>query len=343
MRLRPGQLQKLQQQQVESTSKEGGFQELATTNIKDLLLNKENEKELSGKAKQKIISPCKLPTIELSFFERQKMADLGHLISASLGEEACCPEVVGETTGIYYLSNLSAVYGRRQCQLVKRIPLFNWLKADLQLELFRHFCFNFMVVRASFQLNRKTGLFRLFMNETGSQTVDVRIDTSFTTRPELIHENIAIISELNSKMEGDQTVRNLLSAILLFKQPKFALCEPVRYQYHQYCRLLRRYLQSKYAHVGNNKIGGGGGGGEEFAFQRYCSLMRTIHEDLDRVKENMRFLLYEVGVHRVADIVAEVMNLEEDSPFSSSPNSSSNSTSGVEFISQSTSFDFSAW
>lgn len=168
--------------------------------------------------------------------------------------------------------------------------------------------------------------------------MDVRIDTSFTSRPELIHENIAIISELNSKMEGDQTVRNLLSAILLVKQPRFALCEPVRYQYHQYCRLLRRYLQSKYANVGNNKIVDGGG--EEFAFQRYCSLMRTIHKDLDRVKENMRFLLYEVGVHRVADIVAEVMNLEEASPYSSSPNSS---TSGVEFISQSTSFDFSAW
>lgn len=137
---------------------------------------------------------------------------------------------------------------------------------------------------------------------------------------QLAEENKRLTALLSEQMEKDTTIRCLLTMISLVKpaaclkngkasdkssnngsddEPKASVSslETIRYHYHFYCHLLRRYLQSKY-------------GCRLKAEQKYAALMSILLTDLVVMRENLKRILLEIGVDNLAEIIVETMNLK---------------------------------
>lgn len=140
----------------------------------------------------------------------------------------------------------------------------------------------------------------------------------------LAEENKRLTALLSEQMEKDTTIRCLLTMISLVKPPPSSTTskegkvivketgndddnelrvsvssfETIRYHYHFYSHLFRRYLESKYGCVAA-------------AERKYAQLMSILLTDLAVMKENLKLILLEVGVDNLAEIIVETMNLKE--------------------------------
>ncbi len=136
---------------------------------------------------------------------------------------------------------------------------------------------------------------------------------------QLAEENKRLTALLSEQMEKDTTIRCLLTMISLVKpsalkegkvsdkdnngsdddrsKASVSSLETIRYHYHFYCHLFRRYLQSKY-------------GCRLQAEQKYTALMSTLLTDLVVMRENLKRILLEIGVDNLAEIIVETMNLK---------------------------------
>lgn len=76
-----------------------------------------------------------------------------------------------------------------------------------------------------------------------------------------------------------------------------SVAEMIRYQYHFYRHLFRRYLEAKYQC-------------RLKAERKFTLLMSILLNDLAVMKENLKLILLEVGIDNLAEIIVETMNLK---------------------------------
>lgn len=181
------------------------------------------------------------------------------------------------------------VHLRQLVAYLNSLPLFRSVveKPEDRLAVAQAVAYDFSALRYAFTFDPQSISFEVIEDVTLESTVSVQEDDLKRVVPEEqeLKDNIVFVERLHRKLGADETVRNLLSSILVARAiSEVSRSEYSRYLYAANCYLLRRYLEVGVGHCGMSS--------RSFCSQneapdaRYRALMALTHIEITPTRVN---------------------------------------------------------
>ena len=261
----------------------------------------------------------------LSAYERARIDEIQQAVASSFCNEENSLPPIPMTSEVEYcqqdlvhILNLAEYYIRRTVTLCKAFPAFRRLTPNAQLQRVKCYFTDLLIIRLCFSYVVERQGFYAIADETQKCAIFIRTTILLRDKPHLIERAHLLAVTLNSEMECDPTLRDLLLIVQLFTPPAALQqrsdnldldSDNFECFYYQSCiarRLLQRYLTHKH-------------GGDERRthaklqrLQRFMATSSTTKNSdngqMDELRRIVESLFIETDARRLASVLAEVFH-----------------------------------
>lgn len=235
---------------------------------------------------------------DLSAFELQQI-ELVKEARKVFGDEFSVP-IIRPTSHMVEIFKIPEIYFKWTIKFCKNFEVFKKLSKEDQWALLKYFIWSGTAVHFGFLHDPEKNGYPMFENNDADHAIFVIYDISnggkISKNLEISDVNTKFWNSLSIEMSKDTTIRDLLSAQLLFFYHEETSCpEFIKYYHNYYSFLLIRYLEHKFKNINDAK-------------QKYAKLMRIL-KDLPLVKENERILFSDFDCKHIPELVMEMYHV----------------------------------
>ncbi|CAG2110546.1 unnamed protein product [Medioppia subpectinata] len=243
---------------------------------------------------------------QMNRFESSRIAELATAVvdinRKSYGQNAEQPlRITQELTDFNDMTKVLAAKCdqaiRRQVIMSKKIQAFKELCQHDQIGLMKAGCFEILIMRSIMTYNREHDFWSLAMDQGTAAMVKLEVFKQSKTKGNLYEAHRNFMHAFAQEWESDETILNLLTAIILFtpERPNILHRELIKLEQQTYMYLLQRYLLNKYKAKCVAKL-------------KFLRLMSKL-EELHTLNEKHVKIYLEVDPQDVGPLLLEILDL----------------------------------